>query len=111
MVRLHTPIQMLMAASALANDGQMVYPHVLYGQLQDGQQVNTRTQIVGTPISAATAGTLSGMLASALESESSAALVPGYRLAGKTGTAQVPLPAGGGYDPYNVNATFIGGSG
>lgn len=102
-----TPIQMVMAASALANDGKMVYPHVLYGQIQDGKQSNTRTQIVGTPISANTAHTLSEMLANGLETESSAALVPGYRIAGKTGTAQIPLP-GGGYDQKDINATFIG---
>jgi cell division protein FtsI/penicillin-binding protein 2 len=102
-----TPIQMVMAASALANDGKMVYPHVLYAQIQDGKQSNTRPQIVGTPISANTAHTISEMLANALETESSTALVPGYRIAGKTGTAQIPL-AGGGYDQNEVNASFIG---
>jgi cell division protein FtsI/penicillin-binding protein 2 len=102
-----TPIQMVMAASALANDGKMVYPHVLYAQIQDGKQINTKTQVVGTPISAATAKTETNMLANALEIESSAALISGYRIAGKTGTAQVPLPTGG-YDPYNINASFIG---
>jgi cell division protein FtsI/penicillin-binding protein 2 len=102
-----TPIQMVMAASALANDGKMVYPHVLYAQIQDGKQSNTRPQIVGTPISTNTAHTISEMLANALETESSTALVPGYRIAGKTGTAQIPL-AGGGYDQNEVNASFIG---
>jgi cell division protein FtsI/penicillin-binding protein 2 len=102
-----TPIQLVMAASALANNGQMVYPHVLYAEVQDGKQSNTRTQIVGTPISADTAHTITDMLANALESESSTALVPGYRIAGKTGTAQIPL-AGGGYDQTDINATFIG---
>jgi len=102
-----TPIQMVMAASALANDGQMVFPHVLYAQIQDGKQSNTKTQIVGSPISASTAHTISEMLANSLEIESSGALVPGYRLAGKTGTAQIPLP-GGGYDQSNVNTSFIG---
>ncbi len=102
-----TPLQMVMAASALANDGQMVYPHVLYAQIQDGKQSNTKTQIVGAPVSAATAHTISDMLTNSLEIESSAARVPGYRIAGKTGTAQIPLP-GGGYDQSNVNASFIG---
>jgi cell division protein FtsI/penicillin-binding protein 2 len=102
-----TPIQMMMAASAIANGGKMVYPNVLYAQIQDGKQNNTRPQVVGTPISATTANTLSGMLANGLETESSGALVPGYRIAGKTGTAQIPLP-NGGYDPNEINATFIG---
>lgn len=102
-----TPIQMVVAASALANEGKMVYPHVLYGQIQDGKQSNTRTQVIGTPISAITAHTISEMLANALETESSSALVPGYRIAGKTGTAQIPL-SGGGYDQRDINASFIG---
>ena len=102
-----TPIQMVMAASALANDGKMVYPHVLYAQIQNGKQSNTKTQIIGTPISANTAHTISEMLANAWEIEASSSIVPGYRIAGKTGTAQVPLQEGG-YDPDNVNASYIG---
>ena len=62
--------------------------------------------VVGTPISAKTAHTVSDMLANALESESSDALLEGYRIAGKTGTAQIPTPDG--YDPVDINASFIG---
>ena len=101
-----TSIQMVMGASALANDGKMVYPHVLLAQVRDGHQSNMSPQVVGSPISAETAHTLSDMLANALESESSDALVPGYRIAGKTGTAQIPTAYG--YDPDNINASFIG---
>ncbi len=101
-----TPIQMVMAASALANEGKMVYPRVLAATLQDGRQNNMSIQIAGTPIRAETARTLSEMLAYALETEASRALVPGYRVAGKTGTAQVPTPYG--YDPELTNASFIG---
>jgi cell division protein FtsI/penicillin-binding protein 2 len=102
-----TPIQMIMAASALANDGQMVYPHVLYATVQDGRQHAMSTQVVGNPISADTAHTITEMLAVALETEASRGLVPGYRVAGKTGTAQVPSPYGG-YDSDQTNASFIG---
>jgi cell division protein FtsI/penicillin-binding protein 2 len=101
-----TPIQMVMAASALANNGQMVYPHVLYGQMQDGHQSNMSPQVVGTPIKAETAHTITTMLANSLESESSGALLPGYSIAGKTGTAQIPIPKG--YDSNDINASFIG---
>ncbi len=101
-----TPIQMVMGASAFANDGKMVYPHILLGQVVDGHQSNTSTQIVGTPVSAQTARTLSDMLANSLEAESSDAILPGYRIAGKTGTAQIPTPDG--YDPVDINASFIG---
>ncbi len=101
-----TPIQMVMAASALANNGQMVYPHVLYAQVRDGHQSNMTPQIVGTPIKAETARTLTTMLANSLKKESSTALLAGYSIAGKTGTAQIPTSSG--YDPDNINASFIG---
>jgi cell division protein FtsI/penicillin-binding protein 2 len=101
-----TPIQMVMAASALANNGQMVYPHVLYAQLRDGHQSNMSPQVVGTPIKAETAHAITTMLANALESESSGALLSGYTIAGKTGTAQIPTS--NGYDTKDINASFIG---
>ncbi len=103
-----TPIQMIMAASALANDGKMVYPHILYAQVRDGQQSNMLPQVVGTPIKAETARTISTMLANGLETESSDAILPGYTIAGKTGTAQIPVPAPIFYDPNEINASFIG---
>jgi cell division protein FtsI/penicillin-binding protein 2 len=102
-----TPIQMVMGASAIANGGKMIYPHVLYAIVQDGKQHNLSPQIVGTPITADTARTLNGMLAIALETEGSRGLVPGYRIAGKTGTAQIPSPTGG-YDSNQTEASFIG---
>lgn len=102
-----TPMQMVMAATALANNGKMVYPHILYATVQNGNQHTMSTQIVGNPISAETAKTITEMLAISLETESSRGLVPGYRVAGKTGTAQVPTPFGY-YDSDLTNASFIG---
>jgi len=101
-----TPLQMLMAASAIANDGKMATPHVLYAMLRDGHQYNVPSQYAGSPISAQTAHTLNEMLANSLEQESSMALLPGYRLAGKTGTAQIPTDYG--YDSFHTNASFVG---
>ncbi len=101
-----TPMQMLMAASSITNGGKMVTPHVLYSMLRDGHQYNVPVQYAGSPISADTAHTLNEMLAVSLEQESSQALVAGYRLAGKTGTAQIPTE--NGYDSSHTNASFIG---
>jgi cell division protein FtsI/penicillin-binding protein 2 len=101
-----TPIQMIMAASAIANDGKMVAPHVLHAYIQNGQQFNTSPQIVGMPISAETAHTLTDMLATSLEEEASDALVEGYRVAGKTGTAEIAV--NGQYSSYATNASFVG---
>ena len=101
-----TPLQMLMATSAIANDGRMVTPHVLYSMLRDGHQYNVPSQYAGTPITAETARTLSELLAVSLEGESSQALLAGYRLAGKTGTAQIPTNYG--YDSTHTNVSFVG---
>lgn len=102
-----TPIQVMTAASAVANQGRMVTPHTLYAMLREGHQFNVPPQYAGSPISAYTAATLTEMLAVSLEEEASAALVPGYRVAGKTGTAQIPTSYGF-YDLSQTNASFIG---
>jgi len=101
-----TPIQMVMAASALANDGKMVAPHVLHAYIQNGKQYDTKTQVVGQPISANTAHLITQMLAISLEQEASDALVDGYRVAGKTGTAEIAV--NGSYSTGATNASFIG---
>ncbi len=68
-----TPIQMMMAASSVANDGRMVTPHALYAMVRDGRQYNVPAQYAGSPISVDTAHTLNQMLAISLENESSSA--------------------------------------
>lgn len=108
------PIQMVMAASALANDGQMMAPHVLSGIVDKGHQYNLPPRLVNRPISAETAHTITEMLTISLEEEASTALVPGYRVAGKTGTAEIPRDADDplrSFDAYRddaTNASFIG---
>ncbi|HEY3312706.1 MAG TPA: penicillin-binding protein 2 [Anaerolineales bacterium] len=102
-----SPIQLMTAASALANDGKMVYPHVLYAMINNGNQHNTPVQTLGTPVSPQTARTITGMLADALQAGKAVANVEGYRIAGKTGTASIPGD-NGLYDPNQTNASFIG---
>jgi cell division protein FtsI/penicillin-binding protein 2 len=102
-----TPIQLVMAASAVANDGKMMVPHVVRSIINKDTQYNVHPQVAGQPISAETAHTLTDMLAVSLEQEASIALVNGYRLAGKTGTAQIPMGEAG-YTKDRTNASFIG---
>ncbi len=104
---LATPIQMVMAASALANDGKMVVPRIVYAVSDGERQTISQPEIAGHPISAETAHTISEMLANSLEQEASVALVPGYRMAGKTGTAEISIP-GLGYRTDLTNASFLG---
>lgn len=101
-----TPIQMAIAASALANQGKMMAPHVVRSVINDGYQHDIEQRVIGMPIRAKTANTLSEILARSLEKESSDALVTGYKLAGKTGTAEIPTQFG--YTTNETNASFVG---
>ena len=102
-----TPIQIMMAVSAVANEGTMVTPHLLYGMVRDNKQYNFPPQDAGRPISRETALTLNEMLANAIDYEGSEATLPGYRLAGKTGTAEIPTEYGG-YSTTETNVSFVG---
>jgi len=101
-----TPVQMVAAISAVANDGKMMVPRIVLSIVEEGKQYNTSPQVAGMPISNETAHELTKMLATSLEIESSIALVDGYRVAGKTGTAEIPTPFG--YTSSQTNASFVG---
>jgi cell division protein FtsI/penicillin-binding protein 2 len=102
-----TPVQMLMAVSALANEGKMMTPRILFSMKKDGREYRTQPQIAGIPVSAETAKMISDMLAITVEVESySNAVVDGYRIAGKTGTGEIPTPFG--YTSNVTNASFVG---
>lgn len=102
-----TPIQMVAAISAVANDGKIMTPHVVKATIKDGVTYEYTPQVMLTPISAETARTLTNMLALSLEEEASNALVEGYRVAGKTGTGEIAIP-GQGYVTPLTNASFVG---
>jgi len=102
-----SPLQLIAAVSAIANGGVMMQPHVLARVTDSGADHVTQQQVLGRPIRPETAATLTQMLVASLEGgEGSQALVPGYSIAGKTGTAQIPTP--GGYDETETIASFIG---
>jgi cell division protein FtsI/penicillin-binding protein 2 len=102
-----TPIQMVKAVSAIANGGEMVAPRIIHSIIDDGYRYTPPKTVVGHPISAETAATLTEMLEVSLQNESSLALVPGYSLAGKTGTAEIYVP-GQGYKSSATNTSFVG---
>ena len=102
-----TPIQMVKAISAIANQGEMVAPRIIHSIIDDGYRYTPPKTIVGHPISPETAKTLTDMLQESLNNESSLALVPGYSLAGKTGTAEIYVP-GQGYKSTATNTSFVG---
>ncbi|MBI4278346.1 MAG: penicillin-binding protein 2 [Armatimonadetes bacterium] len=104
-----TPLQMLVAISALANDGVVLQPR-LVRVVRDGQGRVIRAygpRSLRQAVSPQGARqVLAMMVESVREGTGTAAQVEGYRIAGKTGTAQKPGPRG--YEPGKFIASFIG---
>ncbi|MFZ4814628.1 MAG: peptidoglycan D,D-transpeptidase FtsI family protein [Phototrophicaceae bacterium] len=101
-----TPLQMVTAVSAIANDGLMMQPHIVQ-QVIDGNEVYPSVpSALGRPISAETANIVTEMMVQAVEQNLTEAQLPGYRVAGKSGTAEIPTPLG--YERDASIASFIG---
>lgn len=108
-----TPIQIVKAFCAIANGGNLVKPHVVK-KITNGldSQNEIQPEISEQIISSKTAAQLTAMLISVVEGGyGKAARIPGYNIAGKTGTAQISFSALGidksGYSD-NTWQTFIG---
>ncbi|MFH1353665.1 MAG: penicillin-binding protein 2 [bacterium] len=104
-----SPIQALNAINALANGGLLQQPHVVAGtRSADGDMTDIQPATVRQVIDRRVAEQVSAMLVSVIENGvAMAARVPGYYLAGKTGTAQVPDERGK-YDPDRKIISFVG---
>ncbi|MFA5188921.1 MAG: penicillin-binding protein 2 [Patescibacteria group bacterium] len=102
-----TSLQMVQAYSAIANGGKMVSPYIVQEIKKfDGTIIKTEQPAPKQVISSKTATLLTGMLVNVVEKgEGTMAKVPGYYIAGKTGTAQI---AEGGAYSNRTNHSFIG---
>jgi len=103
-----TPIQLAAAAAALADGGRLHRPFVVRS-VGDGTSVNrTAPQVLGRPIAPSAALQLERILEGVFEEGGTAAGqgIDGYRLAGKTGTAQKVVD--GRYSQTRFVANFIG---
>lgn len=96
-----TPIQQIQAATAIANGGKMMQPYVV-DRIVDPDTGKTvakhEPKVVDTPISKETAEKVLDILETVVTSEKGTGRpyqIEGYRVAGKTGTAQIPDPKGG----------------
>lgn len=103
-----TPIQMVRAIGALANDGWLMEPHAVKEIVQSrGRTVRVKPKKVRQVISPATARIITEMMVAAVDNgEAKWAKPQGYRIAGKTGTAQIPVA--GHYDDKKTIASFVG---
>ena len=105
-----TPIQIIKGFAAIANGGKLVKPYVVEKIIKGDKETETIPQILNEQvISKQTADQVTTMLTSVVEKGLSASSrIPGYYLAGKTGTAEVPLKDKKGYEPNKTIQTFIG---
>jgi penicillin-binding protein 2B len=110
-----TPIQQIQAATAIANNGKMMQPHVVDKIVNhDTGKIITKIdpRQVSTPISAETAKKVRDILETVVTSEHGTGKrfgIEGYSVAGKTGTAQIPGPKGEYLTgPSNYVFSFLG---
>lgn len=102
-----TPIQIVQAVGAIANGGKLNTPS-LVSKIVDGDKVEEVKKAKDKQIiSPKTAAQVTEMMVNAVEFGEAQAFRPkGYRIAGKTGTAQIPVA--GHYDPNKTVASFVG---
>lgn len=105
-----TPIQMIQAFTVFANNGVMMKPFLVQSKISSSGKIeHIKPEEKGRIISEKSADTISGMLVDVVENgHGKKAGVPGYYIAGKTGTAQVPKKDGRGYEEDNNIGSFIG---
>lgn len=107
-----TPIQQMKAATAIVNGGEMLKPYIIKeivnpdtGEIiQEGSR-----EVVGEPIAASTADQVIELLDSVVNEEYGTGKpyrLDDYSVIGKTGTAEIPNPTGGGYLPGRENNVF-----
>jgi cell division protein FtsI (penicillin-binding protein 3) len=107
-----TIVQMTSMYQAIANDGVRIPPRIVASTTAPDGTVTPTTQPEGIRVtSEKTAQTLRTMLESTMMPDGGTgvkAAIPGYRIAGKTGTAQQPDPKTGKYSDTNYWDTFAG---
>lgn len=102
-----TPIQMVRAVSAIANGGFLMEPHIVKQIRDQGRIFEVKPKVVRQVIKESSAKAVTEMMVAAVdEGESKWAKPKGFKVAGKTGTAQIPVA--GHYDPNKTIASFVG---
>lgn len=105
-----TPLQVLCAISAIANGGELLRPYVVKKVVASNGEVirEGKKHVVRNIVTEKVAEQMRGMMEKVVsEGGGKTAAIKGYRIAGKTGTAE-KLAAGGGYAPGQYIASFVG---
>lgn len=102
-----TPIQMIRAVGAIANGGIMVKPQVVDKLVTTNWEEDIKPDEGKRVLSEKASLEITQMMAEAAKNgESKWTYLKGFRVAGKTGTAQIPID--GYYDETNTIASFVG---
>jgi len=102
-----TPLQMVAAVSSVANGGTYVEPRVIRAMYHDGRRYQVPAKPLRRTVSAETAATLTTIMEEVVtDGTAKRAQIPGYTIAGKTGTAQKLI--NGRYSHSDHNASFVG---
>jgi cell division protein FtsI (penicillin-binding protein 3) len=105
-----TPLQIATALSAIANGGNLVWPHITKAVLKNGKVEKTfQPKIIRRVISEKTSRQMIEVLKNTVKNGTGIpAKVPGFETAGKTGTAQVFDKASGSYSTSKYLSSFVG---
>lgn len=102
-----TPIQMVTAVSSIANGGRLMEPHVVKEIIEEDKKFEVKPKLIREVVTPETAKVVTEMMVAAVEEGEAKAFKPkGFKVAGKTGTAQIPVA--GHYDPNKTIASFVG---
>ena len=103
-----TPIQLVTAAAAIANQGKLMRPYIVAEKHIDEKVIKTEPLAVRRVVMPLTAQRVTDMMVSVVDRGlGGAAAIPGYSVAGKTGTSQVSRKEGG-YSTKNYITSFLG---
>ncbi|NTU46727.1 penicillin-binding protein 2 [Candidatus Roizmanbacteria bacterium] len=102
-----TPMQMIRAFSAVINGGYLLKPYTVYAMRDNDGEKKRDRQVVRRIITEKNSAIMRKMLVDTVENGEVKWAVPkGYKVGGKTGTAQIPIA--GHYDATKTVASFIG---
>ena len=102
-----TPLQMVTAVSAVANGGELVEPRVVRAVVRDGVRTERSPRVIRRAVDARTVAELTAIMEQVVERGTARnAQIPGYTVAGKTGTAEKLID--GQYSTTHHNASFVG---
>jgi cell division protein FtsI (penicillin-binding protein 3) len=102
-----TPLQMVAAFSSVANGGEYVEPRVVRAVYRDGRRYSVTPRVLRRTISKDTAATLTSIMEEVVErGTAKLARIPGYSIAGKTGTASKLIDKR--YSASENNVSFAG---